>query len=122
MLPDFNRLRVFYHIYRRKSAAAAAKDLHVTQSAVSQHLQKLETEIKTRLFTRVHNRLVPTSAGVTLFGILEPFVRELENGMRHILEEKETPWGLSRQSMPVFWPRPVTLPDRKSPLTKSWKQ
>ncbi|RLE03892.1 MAG: LysR family transcriptional regulator, partial [Bacteroidetes bacterium] len=62
MLPDFNRLKVFYYIYSLKSIAAAARQLHISQPAVSQHLKKLEAEINTSLFVRLHKRMVPTSA------------------------------------------------------------
>ena len=57
MLPDFNRLKVFYHIYRTGSVVAAADELCLTQSGVSQHLQKLENEIGMPLFTRLHKNL-----------------------------------------------------------------
>ncbi len=96
MFPDFNRLKVFYYIFLKKSVAAAAKELHVTQSAVSQHLQKLEAEIKTPLFTRLHKKLVPTAAGEKLFDIMEPFIRELENGIRSIHQSREGPFGVLR--------------------------
>jgi len=79
MQPDFNRLRVFYFIYRQKSVAGAAKRLHVTQSAVSQHLQKLERELKVQLFIRLHKRLVPTAAADQLYRTLQPFVDDLDD-------------------------------------------
>ncbi len=62
MLTDFNRLKVFYTIYRHKSAAAAARELYISQSAVSQSLGKLERELKNQLFVRQHKKLVPTAA------------------------------------------------------------
>ena len=49
---DFNRIKVFYYIFSNQSVAKAARELNITQSAVSQQLKKLELEIKTRLFTR----------------------------------------------------------------------
>lgn len=54
MLPDFNRLRVFYYIYKTGSSTSAGKELHLTQSGVSQHLKKLEQELDYELFTRVN--------------------------------------------------------------------
>lgn len=101
MQPDFNRLKVFYYIYSRKSVVAAANDLHITQSAVSQHLQKLESELKTPLFTRLHKRLIPTIAADNLFGIMKPFMEELEKGVRHINQAREKPSGLLRIGAPV---------------------
>jgi DNA-binding transcriptional LysR family regulator len=101
MLPDFNRLKVFYYIYLKKSSVAAAKELHVTQSAVSQHLQKLESELNAPLFTRLHRRLVPTAAGNRLFRVLKPFMNELEVGIRNIKRAQGTPSGLLRIGAPV---------------------
>lgn len=92
-IPDFNRLKVFYFIFTTQSVAGAAHELNITQSAVSQQLKKLETEIKTKLFTRLHKRLLPTADGQKLFSILEPFFQELASGLRSIQQSKEHPSG-----------------------------
>ncbi len=101
MLPDFNRLKVFYYVYHRQSVAAAAKDLNITQSGVSQQLQKLEAELKTPLFTRLHKKLVPTLAGDRLFTLVGPFVEELEIGVSNIRQAQEKPSGPLRIGAPV---------------------
>ena len=101
MLPDFNRLKVFYYIFSRKSIVAAAEELHITPSAVSQHLQKLESEIKTPLFTRLHKKLVPTAAGEKLFTIMNPFMDELETGIGTIRQPLETPSGHLKIGAPI---------------------
>ena len=99
-LPDFNRLKVFYHVFSSQSVAAAAKELNISQSAVSQQLKKLEAEIKTRLFTRLHKRLVPTADAHKLHAILEPFILELTSGLRAISQAKESPAGELRMGAP----------------------
>ena len=101
MQPDFNRLKVFYFIYREKSVAAAAKQLHVTQSAVSQHLQKLERELKIQLFIRLHKRLVPTAAADRVYEVLEPFVDGMDSVVRQIHRAGEGPIGTLRMGAPV---------------------
>ena len=100
MMPDLNRLRVFYFIYLRKGIAAAAGDLHITQSAVSQHLQKLEKEIQVRLFTRLHKRLVPTAAGERLFDLIHPFMEGLAAGIGSIRQAQQVPSGPVRVGAP----------------------
>ena len=100
MLPDLNRLKVFFHIFNEQSSTAAAKKLHITQSGVSQHLKKLEEELQTELFTRVNRRLVPTAAGNKLYGIVQEFMDELEQGVRHINDGLETPSGPLRIGAP----------------------
>lgn len=97
---DFNRIKVFYYIFNNQSVAKAARELNITQSAVSQQLKKLESEIKTRLFTRLHKRLVPTSDGQRLFSILKPFFNELELGLRSIRQDKDVPGGELRVGAP----------------------
>ncbi|WP_028584557.1 LysR family transcriptional regulator [Desulfogranum mediterraneum] len=101
MLPDFNRLKVFYHIFNQQSSTAAARQLHLTQSGVSQHLKKLEEELQTALFTRVNRRLVPTAAAQKLYTIVQGFMGELEAGLRHLDESRETPAGLLRIGAPA---------------------
>ncbi|TKB06165.1 LysR family transcriptional regulator [Desulforhopalus sp. IMCC35007] len=100
MLPDFNRLKVFYHIYNEQSSTAAARQLHITQSGVSQHLKKLEEEMQAVLFTRVKRRLVPTAAGIKLYEIVKGFMVELEYGVQTIHETTERPAGLLRIGAP----------------------
>ena len=80
---------------------AAAKGLNITRSAVSQHLKKLEDEIKTQLFTRLHKRLVPTVAADRLFAIMDPFYKELQSGLQVIKRAKIRPSGLLRIGAPV---------------------
>lgn len=103
MLPDLNRLGVFRHVYAGSSVAAAARTLHVTQSAVSQHLKKLEAEVGTPLFSRVGKRLVPTRAGQRLYDVISPFVDELSTTLEHIEREREDPYGLLRIGAPVVF-------------------
>ncbi|WP_320173782.1 LysR family transcriptional regulator [Maridesulfovibrio sp.] len=100
MLPDLNRLKVFFHIFNEQSSTAAAKKLHITQSGVSQHLKKLEEELQTELFTRVNRRLVPTTAGKRLYGIVQGFMEDLEQGVRHINDGLKMPSGPLRIGAP----------------------
>jgi DNA-binding transcriptional LysR family regulator len=101
MLPDFNRLKIFFHVYSAQSIASAAGSLNITASAVSQQLKKLEHELKTPLFTRPHKRMVPTAAGQRLFDIVAPFVRMLETGIHVLDKARATPSGLLKIGAPV---------------------
>lgn len=101
MLPDFNRLKVFYYIYSLNSVVGAAGALHLSQPAVSQHLRKLESEIKMHLFTRLHKGMAPTAAGDRLFEIVKPFVSQLEEGITHIRRPMDRPSGPLRIGTPV---------------------
>ena len=101
MLQNLERLKVFFHVFSENSVVAAAKALHVSQSAVSQTLQKLESEIKTPLFTRLHKRLVPTAAGERLFAVVQPFMAELGACLKTLELAKGQPFGELRFGAPV---------------------
>ena len=100
MLPDFNRLKVFYHIYTLNSIVGAANKLYISQPAISQQLQKLEAELKVPLFTRLHKKLVPTAAGERLFSLVEPFVVKLEDEIAYIRQPSDRPAGTLRIGAP----------------------
>jgi DNA-binding transcriptional LysR family regulator len=100
MLPDFNRLKVFYHIYASNSIVGAARKLHLSQPAVSQQLQKLEAELKVPLFTRLHKKLIPTAAGSRLFSIVKPFVEDLQVELPLIRQPLDRPSGNLRIGAP----------------------
>ncbi len=101
MLQNLDRLKVFYYVFDRKSVMLAAKDLHVSQSAVSQSLQKLENEIKSHLFTRLHKKLVPTAAGERLFSIVQPFIQELDICLKNLEKAKDKPFGKLSIGAPI---------------------
>jgi len=101
MLPDFNRLRVFYYVHRNASVTAAAKELSVTQSAVSQNLAKLEAEVGAQLFVRRHRALVPTPAAHTLFAALAPFVEAIGTGLDEIHRTRTEISGVLSVGAPV---------------------
>lgn len=101
MRPDFNRLRVFFHVFRAGSVSGAAAELHVTQSAVSQSLAKLEEELDLQLFVRRHRRLVPTPSAVALQGVMAPFVDALDEGIARMRRAQHELEGVLRIGAPV---------------------
>ena len=65
-LPPLETLRVFEVACRHGSYSEAARELHVTHSAVSQRIRQLEEQLGLTLFERQGNRMVPTASGVRL--------------------------------------------------------
>lgn len=101
MVPDFNRLRLFFHVYEARSVSAAAAALHVTQSAVSQGLAKLEAELGAQLFARRHRALAPTAAGDALFAVVGPFVAALRAGVADLQRARHELAGTLRLGAPA---------------------
>lgn len=101
MLQNFDRLKVFYHVFTQNSIVAASKTLHVSQSAVSQAIQKLELEVDTSLFIRLHKQIVPTAAGEQLYQIVNPFMVSLDTYLKDLERGKEHPAGELRIGAPL---------------------
>jgi len=100
MRPDFNRLHLFYQVFRNRSITKTARELFVTQSAVSQNLQKLEQELNIPLFHRLHKKLVPTPAAEQLFQSIMPFFSTLDANLMAIHVTDSRPHGLLRVGAP----------------------
>lgn len=74
--PRLNILRTFEAAGRHLSFSKAAKDLNITQAAVSQQIRQLETYLGASLFIRHHRRLSLTSTGTAyLDGVHEALDR-----------------------------------------------
>ena len=74
-LPALTALRAFEAAGRLLSFTRAAKELHVTQAAVSHQIKTLEDQLGVALFKRVHRGLLLTDAGQAL---LQPMTRAFD--------------------------------------------
>src|SRR5258708_7683552 len=63
---NWDDLRVFLTLAREGTLSTAAKTLGVSHPTVSRRVQALEKQIGARLFERLPDRFVPTSAGEAL--------------------------------------------------------
>ncbi len=64
---NFHQLRIFYAVARYKSFTRAAKELLLTQPAVSIQVQQLEEKYQIKLFDRVGKKVILTEGGKILF-------------------------------------------------------
>lgn len=82
------QLRVFEAVVRRKSFTLAARELKMTQPAVSQHMRSLEDACGVRLVERIGNSILPTPAGSALYpaarhlGRVERDLQAVVSGLR----------------------------------------
>jgi LysR family glycine cleavage system transcriptional activator len=75
-LPSLNALRAFEAAARNASFTRAARELHVTQSAISHQVRALEDELGAELFVRLPRALRLTSKGEALArGARDAFAR-----------------------------------------------
>lgn len=76
-LTNLAALRAFSMVARLGSFAAAARDMGVTASALSQQVRNLEISLGKSLFQRLGNRIIPTEAGQALYPNLEHHFSEI---------------------------------------------
>lgn len=67
---DF-RLKVFYTVAKRESFTKAAKDLFISQPAVSKHIREIELHYQTKLFVRDGINIRLTESGELLYRYAE---------------------------------------------------
>jgi LysR family transcriptional regulator, glycine cleavage system transcriptional activator len=75
-------LPAFRVVARLANLRAAAEELHLTHSAVSQQLKLLEEQIGFELFDRRGRRVVLNAAGAALLRAVEPALAQLDDGLR----------------------------------------
>lgn len=83
---DAHQLNVFITAAKTLNFTAAARQLHMTQPSVSQHIQSLEHHFGAQLFVRTGRQLHLTDAGKTLL----PMAQEMVSMSHHIEETVES--------------------------------
>ncbi|MFB9947556.1 LysR family transcriptional regulator [Rhizobium puerariae] len=86
------QIAAFTEVFRQRSVSDAASVLGITQSAVTQHLAKLEQRVGSTLFIRYRTGLEPTKAAQELFlltdriDVLEKLVAEKVNAYSSLFD------------------------------------
>jgi len=91
---DSRQLHAFAALARRGSFTLAAKDLFLTQSAVSHAIKALEDDVGCRLVDRVGKRVLLTQAGEQFLRHTEKILREMETARAGI--DTLSKWGHGR--------------------------
>jgi DNA-binding transcriptional LysR family regulator len=78
-MDNLNQLRTFLMVYQQTSISNAAKQLNLTQPAVSKQLQQLEARMNRQLFVRVARGVEATPAAHDLARQVSSHLEALEN-------------------------------------------
>ena len=81
---DFRQLEYVITVAQEKTLLSAAKKLFLSPSALSQHISKLEEELRTPLFKRTKQGWLPTSAGQVYIQMAESVLLQKENAYQQI--------------------------------------
>ena len=108
---NFNDLLAFVAVARERSFTAAARQIGVSQSALSHRMRALETHLGLRLLTRTTRSVSPTEAGERLLQTLAPRFEEIAAELAALRELREKPAGIVRittaehAANTVLWPK-----------------
>ena len=109
---NLNNLKVFESVYRSRCMTTASKELHLTQSGVSQHIKSLEEALGVLLFDRVNREIMPTGAGDRLYRTTKPAFEGIEEALIDISPtrvEKEVK-GRVNVGMPIEFGNNIIIP------------
>lgn len=76
--------RIFYETARFRSFSTAAQHLYISQSAISQCIQQLESDLDVQLFIRTRKGISLTNEGKILFSKVESAIASLEQGEKQL--------------------------------------
>ena len=76
--------RIFYETARFSSFSTAAQHLYISQSAISQSIHQLESELDVQLFVRTRKGISLTKEGKLLFQKVENAINSIEQGEKQL--------------------------------------
>lgn len=88
-LVTLDDLRVFITVYQTGNLSAVARTLSCTQSAVSQHIKRLEHETGLALIERQPRGVAPTQAGRILYQAALGGISSLDSALRQLGELRD---------------------------------
>jgi len=100
-LPVIERihLEILQAVERHGSLTAASRNLHVTQSALSHSIRKLEEQLGMQVWRRDGKQLIPTQAGRYLLKIANRVLPQLENAEQRLQQFAQGERGTLRIGM-----------------------
>lgn len=85
MIDNLEYFKVFYHVAKAGSVTGAARELAVSQPAVSQAIRQLESQLGADLFYRAAKGVRLTREGQLLFSYVEKGYEQIELGLEKLL-------------------------------------
>lgn len=107
---NLNQVRIFECVYRTKSMTAAARELQLTQSGVSQHIRAFEDMLSVKLFDRINQRVVPTASAAILYDNCRKSLTGLEDAFAELQAEKNQLSGRVHIGLPTEFGYNVVIP------------
>lgn len=100
---DIGLLKAFIEVYRTRHFGNAAKNLFISQSAISARIRQLEDELGIRLFTRDRNNIDLTPAGKKFLSYAENLLNTWNLARQDIAIPEGISTLLSLAALPSIW-------------------
>ena len=84
---------IFYTVAKAGNISKAAKELYISQPAISKSIQKLEESLNCKLFTRSSRGVLLTDEGEILYDHVREAFTSLNEGERKLKESIEASGG-----------------------------
>lgn len=107
---DLRQIRYFIGIVDSGSLTAAARQLHVAQPALSQHLKRLEEDAGQPLLHRTRRGIVPTEAGSRLYERGKAILGQMEDLRQDLRREPLLPRGAVSIGIPTSLGAVLSVP------------
>src|SRR4051812_5490073 len=102
MRDDLSGLTALLSVAAKRSFTAAAAELRVTPSAVSQTIRALEQRVGVRLLQRTTRSVGLTEAGARFITDLKPAMAGVYEAFESLGELRDRPAGVLRLTLPRF--------------------
>ena len=120
---NFNQLRIFYHAAKNLNFTKAARELFITQPAVTAQVKSFEEYCNLKLFKKKGRRIYLTDEGRSLFEFAETifkYEKEIENAIDDMRELKRgvLSLGTTKAYARYFMPTMITTFHQNYPNIK----
>ena len=102
LCPSLTELQAFEATARHLNFTRAAVELFVTQGAVSRQVANLESYLGVAMFTRAHQRLELSEAGLTYLPSVRKALNQLETATAHLMSHRGKGGVLNLSVPPTF--------------------
>ncbi|MBB3590601.1 DNA-binding transcriptional LysR family regulator [Rhizobium sp. BK529] len=117
--PEISDVSAFLVVARAGGFREAARVSHMSSSALSDAVRRLEAELGVRLFNRTTRSVVPTEAGRGLMERLGPAFSEIDAALDFVKDFRDRPAGSLKLNVPVSAAR-LVLPGIVPPFLKRY--
>lgn len=100
-MDKFTAMRVFQRVVELKGFSVAARDLSLSNAAISKNIAELEAHLGVKLLTRTTRRMSVTEAGAAYYGRCINILDEIDEAERAAAHLSAAPRGELKVSVPM---------------------